>query len=206
MMQWHVGPVPEGAFAPGPEWRPLDEPEPERLVRLAARYGFVAAALLALGWAKLTPLGFEHLGMPSPGTWALMLPAFALLVLVHELLHAVVHPGLGWSRDTVIGWWPQHGLFYAHYHGELGRNRFVILGLLPLLVISVVPLLAAAWFDIASPWAAGISVLNGLLACGDMFAAAMILRQVPPGGIIRNQGWRSYWRPLTQPAPVRAQN
>jgi hypothetical protein len=196
MMQWHVGPVPEDDFAPGPEWRQLDEPSPEELLKLAANYGAVAGCLLILGWIFLTPLLADGFRWPSVADFMLAAPAFAALVLVHELLHASLHPGWGWTRNTVIGWWPERGMFYAHYQGELSRNRLVMLALLPFLVISVFPLSLAIAFKLALPWTAGISTLNSLLACGDLYVAALLLRQLPARAIIRNRGWVSYWRPV----------
>jgi hypothetical protein len=39
-----------------------------------------------------------------------------------------------------------------------------------------------------------ISTLNALLACGDIFAVGLLLVQVPSNAIIRNQGWRTFWK------------
>ena len=202
MMQWHVGPVPEDDFEPGPEWRNLDEPTPEELLKLAANYGAVASMLAILGWAFLTPLFEEGLRWPAWTDVMLFAPVFAGLVLLHELLHAALHPGYGLTQRTVIGWWPERGMFYAHYHGELSRNRLIMLALMPFLVITVLPLALAAILQWTLPWTAGISILNALLSCADLFVAALLLRQLPGTAILRNRGWVSYWRP----APVRAQN
>jgi hypothetical protein len=199
MMRFHLGPVPEGDFEPDPGWQPLDEPAPDAFLVKASYVAGAAGMLFVPAWYFLTPLQLQHLGMPSAGTIAMTIPAFALLIIVHELLHAVFHPRFGTSPQTVIGLWPKHGVFYAHYKGEIGRNRFITLMLTPFIVISVLPLIAAAVFDIPSTWAAGISILNAMLACGDLLGASMIARQVPASAVVRNHGWRSYWRPLTAP-------
>jgi len=85
-------------------------------------------------------------------------------------------------------------LFYAHYDGELTRNRFVAILLMPLLVISVLPLVVAAVIGASSGWVVFASSLNALMACGDILGAGMVLFQVPSAAIVRNQGWRTYWR------------
>jgi hypothetical protein len=57
------------------------------------------------------------------------LPSLMALVVVHELIHAMVHPHGGKSDTTILGLWPSRLLFYAHYDGELTRYRFIaILG------------------------------------------------------------------------------
>ena len=120
------------------------------------------------------------------------------LIVVHELLHAVVHPDFGRSRLTIIGAWPSRLLFYAHYSGPLTRDRFVAVLAMPFLVITVLPLavvatgvlppgvtMAAAWF----------STCNALFACGDYFGIGLILAQVPRSAIVQNKSWRTYWKP-----------
>ena len=50
--------------------------------------------------------------------------AFAGLVVVHEGIHALVHPMAGLSPHSILGFWASLG-FYAHYDGEMSRNRLV---------------------------------------------------------------------------------
>jgi hypothetical protein len=91
---------------------------------------------------------------------AMSLPAFLLLfaglVVVHELIHALVHPMAGRSSHSIVGFGLSVG-FYAHYDGELSRNRLVAILLMPLLVISIVPLLVSAVAQVSSGWAAPAS-------------------------------------------------
>jgi hypothetical protein len=69
--------------------------------------------------------------------------SFPALILVHELLHAVVHPGYGFTDATVIGAWPSKLLFYAHYCGPLSRERFLLVFAMPTLVITGLPLVGS---------------------------------------------------------------
>lgn len=123
-----------------------------------------------------------------------MLLAFVVITVVHELIHAVVHPMAGRSSHTVLGFWPSRILFYAHYDGELSRNRFVAILLMPLFVISIVPLVVAALVGASSGWVAFASSFNALMACVDILGAGLLLFQIPATAIVRNQGWKTYWR------------
>ena len=158
--------------------------------------GIVSALAMVALWVALTPLfnsplilRFDSMIFPGLGI-ALLLG----MIVVHELIHAFVHPGFGKSVNSVLGIWPSRLLFYAHYHGELSRARFIAILGMPLIVISIVPLLVCALLGQGSVLWAFISIMNALSACGDLFAIGMLLWQVPRTAIVRNQGWRTYWR------------
>jgi hypothetical protein len=106
--------------------------------------------------------------------WTFLL-SFAALTAFHELLHIAAHPAAGRSSQSIVGFWPSRVLFYAHYDGELTRNRFVAILL-------------------SSGWIAFISTFNAFLACVDVLGAGMVLFQIPATAVVRNQGWRTYWR------------
>jgi hypothetical protein len=190
-MRFQIGSIPETPdFAPDASWRPMREPTPWVMQFLALPIAILVAALTTLLWFTITPLEIprEPLSVPA------FLLLFASIVVVHELVHAAVHPKAGRSAYSILGVWPSRLLFYAHYEGELSRNRFVAVLLMPLVVISFVPLLAAAAMQVTSVWAAYISVLNALAACGDVLGVGLILFQVPATAMVRNQAWRTYWR------------
>jgi hypothetical protein len=161
----------------------------------------VAALVVAVSWLLMTPLrnavptlpiALETVLETLPISFILL--SFPAIVVVHELVHAAVHPMSGRSAHSILGFWPSRVLFYTHYDGELTRNRFVATCLMPLVVISLVPLVVAIAVQSAPGWVAFVSVFNALLACGDMLGAGMVLFQMPATAILRNQGWRTYWR------------
>lgn len=192
-MRVHVGAVPESPdFLPDiAPWRSLREPGPIAMQFIALPIGIAAGAIMVLFWARLTPprqsLSFTPFSIAA---------TFVVVIPVHELIHALVHPASGRSRNSIVGVWPSRFLFYAHYDGELTRNRFLAILLMPFLVISVAPaLFAHAFLDVAPAWLAFASILNALLACGDLLGVLLVAFQVPRAATIRNQGWRTYWKP-----------
>jgi hypothetical protein len=157
---------------------------------VALPIGMVAAVVVAVLWFAITPLQDVTPTMSLPA----FLVSFAGIVVVHELIHAAVHPMSGRSPHSIVGFWPSGGMFYAHYDGELTRNRFVAILLMPLVVISFVPLLVAAVAQVPAGWVAFISAFNAFLACADILDAGLVLFQIPATAIVRQQGWRTYWR------------
>jgi hypothetical protein len=190
-MRLHFGAIPSSPdFTPDTSWKSLRGPSPwmEKLVWLAT--GIVAAVVVAVLWFAMTPLPDVPPAMSLPA----FLASFAGIVVVHELLHAAVHPMSGRSPHSIVGvGWPSTG-FYAHYDGELTRNRFVAILLTPLVVISFVPLLLAAVAQTPSGWVAFISAFNAFLACADILDAGRVLFQMPATAIVRCQGLGIYWR------------
>jgi hypothetical protein len=157
---------------------------------VALPIGIVAAVVVAVLWLAVTPLQDVTPTMSLPA----FLVSFAGIVVVHELIHAAVHPMSGRSLHSIVGFWPSGGMFYAHYDGEMTRNRFVAILLMPLVVISFVPVLVAAVAQVTCGWVAFISAFNAFLACADILGAGLVLFQIPATAIVRQQGWRTYWR------------
>jgi len=196
-MRFHFGSVPDD-FTPDESWRPLREPRPFMMQLMAVPMGLLLGAMV---WQ-----GREHLGLPvlafmeadpgvrTSGLLALTLPP---LIAVHELIHVAVHPGFGLTPASVIGGWPKKLVFYAHYAGPRSRNRFLLGVAMPFLVISVLPMVLAAFglmpkaLSELAPW---LSACKALFSCGDAFGFAMILWQVPGKGWVQNKSWRTYWR------------
>jgi hypothetical protein len=156
---------------------------------LALPFGVVAAAIVAALWFLVTPLRDITPPMSLPG----FLLLFAGLVVVHELIHALVHPMAGLSAHSILGFWASLG-FYAHYDGEMSRNRLVACLLMPLLIISIIPLIVSAFTRVAFGWVAFVSGLNALCACVDLLLAGSVLFQIPATAIVRFKGWRIFWR------------
>lgn len=191
-MRFHFGAIPISPdFTPDALWKPLRAPSPrmEKLVFLLI--GIVAAVVVAVLWLVNTPLQLHD--VTSTMSLFGFLVSFAGIVVVHELIHAAAHPMSGRSSHSIVGFEPSAG-FYGHYDGEMTRNRFVAILLMPLVVISFVPLLVAAVAQVASGWVAFISAFNALCACADILDVGLVLFQIPATAIVRQQGRRTYWR------------
>jgi hypothetical protein len=192
-MRFNLGGIPESRdFVPDETWRPLREPSPWIMQLFAIPLGIIAFIAAGALWFYATVLKkglFE-----SGGSLAEALFSFVILIIVHELIHTLVHPQSGKSNRSILGIWPSRLLFYAHFDGELTRNRFVTILVMPTMVITFIPLIVAIAFSLFSGLIARLSTWNILFACGDLFGIILLLFQVPSSALGRNQGWRTYWK------------
>jgi hypothetical protein len=192
-MRLHYGSIPETAgFEPEADgWRTIREPGPIALQVIA----IPIATALALVWA-ICVLSFRQTTFLSQGV-TIDISTLLLLILivpVHELLHAVVHPGWGLSTSTIIGIWLSKGLFYAHYTGEMSRNRFLLVLVMPFLVLGVLPTVLIMLMPGLRQSLLWLSLFGSVFACGDLEGVGFILFQIPSSAIVRNQGWKTYWK------------
>ena len=208
-MRFHYGAPPENPdFVPEADgWRKMAfDPGPLLLQLLA----IPVIALLALLWgnlfflvlpAKFTPVQLVSSPIFSLG-WLVLFTVLLIIIPVHELLHALVHPHWGRSPNTILGAWLSKGIFYAHYEGEMPRNRFLLVYVAPYLVLGLLPLglLALLGGALWSPGAvvilALVSLFGSLSACGDIIGVILLLFQIPGRALVRNKGWKTYWKPI----------
>ncbi len=207
-MRLHFGPIPENPdFHPEQTgWSPLREPSAAMFSWLGGGVGVlngaVAVALWMLPAGENRTIGLTISTSDASGAavsaliaLAWLLGSLILLIVVHELLHAVCFPGGLTSPRTMIGVWPTIGVFYAHYDGPQSRNRMLVVLLMPLLVISGGLWLVEMLFPTGWGSALGaFSIVNAMFAGGDVLATGMIAWQVPANAEVRNQGWKTWWR------------
>ena len=202
-MRFRLGPIPEEPnFHPEREgWTRLREPGPLaiQLIALPAAFG----ALLVNGTllARVVPGGLSAvlaavLGLPAWVWLVVLLAAFP----AHEALHVVLHPDGGLSERSVIGVWPSKAVFYANYEAAMTRNRQLLVLAGPYVGLALLPIGLQA-LGAASGWDANgiamlrmLSLVGAVLASGDLIGLALLAAQAPAGAVVRNQGWRTYWR------------
>lgn len=197
-MRFHLGSIPD-EFTPDTSWRAIREPDPIMAQFLSSFVGIGVAILVCYCWHHIgVPISLNPFkGLPKLLGLLLLLSSVPTLIVVHELLHVIIHPGSGRSSASVLGVWPSRLVFYAHYSGPMSRNRFLTILATPFLIITILPLCAAA-MGLLSPTlaisGAWFSTLNALAACVDYCGIVVIWTQVPQNAIVQNQTWRTYWK------------
>jgi hypothetical protein len=197
-MRFRLGIFPESAdFIPNSSWRIFeDEGQSKWMWQLKALpVSILNIGFIFLLWILLTPvLGMlTNISFPLPFLGFLI--CFIGVLILHELFHALLHPNIGSSR-TIIGFWPARILLYASYDGEITRNRYLAVLLIPLFVLSIIPIFISALFQVLNIWVIYVTILNAFLSSGDVLATINILK-LPANSIIMNHGCKAYWREKT---------
>jgi hypothetical protein len=135
--------------------------------------------------------------------WGAVLMALLLFIPLHELLHAVWHPYLGFSPQTVLVIWPRKLQFGVYYEGCMTRRRWLFMRITPLMVLTVIPvgLLTLFQYYPASLtleiFLQVLMLVNGIGSGGDVVAVIWVLFQVPSKAQIGFYGGKAYWRAVT---------
>jgi hypothetical protein len=116
------------------------------------------------------------------------------------MAHALLHPDGGRSDSTVLilNW--RKLQFGVYYEGRIPRGRWIIMRLLPLLLLTALPQAGLMLFITGMSFAVETYLIimilaNSLGSGGDLVAALIVLRQVPPGGVLNFHRGRAYWLP-----------
>jgi hypothetical protein len=131
-----------------------------------------------------------------------LLLVIPLGIAAHELLHALLHPGFGLTDSTelFLNWRTLR--FAVYYEGRIPRSRWVAMRLFPMAVLTLLPLAVflASIYQPTHGWETYLIVLiliNTIGSGADLAAAAIVLRQVPQGGVLNFHRGRAYWLPET---------
>jgi len=166
------------------------------------RLGYLFAGLIGLAipivlcvWSII--VGGEA---ADTSTWGVVVMALLLFIPLHELLHAIWHPQLGLSPQTVMVIWPRKLRFGVYYEGCMTRRRWLLMRLAPLMFLSVMPIGLLTLFHYV-PGAFGLEIflqvlmlVNGIGSGGDVVAVIWVLFQVPPKSQICFCGGKAYWK------------
>ena len=191
-MRFRIGqPEADESFQPDEEgWTPMKEPPPFLLIVMAVPVCFLLAWLVLMGWEASDSSGPKSFTISGPQ----ILIGFLFLILIHELIHGIAYPGFGRAVRVVIGFWPSRLLFYAATNDPVSRNRMLIVYLAPLLVLSVLPLLLNRLLGVESFPLLAVAAANAFCSGGDALVFPMILAQIPSNAILKNKGWRTWWK------------
>ncbi|HEY9062695.1 MAG TPA: metalloprotease family protein [Pseudobacteroides sp.] len=194
-MKFVLGEPPKNDFTPELHmWNELKEPKNALVAQLIALpigiFLIVFVYVLAIIITKFS--GFSK-SFSHPSEMIQYLIAMIIIIPIHEILHACVFPEGIKSKNTILGFWPKACAFYGHYDGEMSRNRFIIVFLLPLISLSVFPIIAMGISGYINTFVIRICLVNAFAACVDMLGVILFATQVPKNAVVRNLGWKSYW-------------
>jgi hypothetical protein len=199
-MRFHFGSIPESNdFNPEAEgWQTIREPDPKTIQII----GIPVSICLLLLWAFfIIGFGLPHpLDIPFPPPeelfkiFSLGLVMVIPVALFYLFLGILALPKGGLTSNTIIGYCPQKRSLYTHYEGAMSRHRFILVILTPMLLLGVLPLLLMPVYPTVISSLIYISFWGVLISGSNIFGLWLILYNVPGDTVIRNKGWKTYWK------------
>jgi len=192
-MRFMLGPMPENSqFDPKAEgWTSLREYGPVKIQLIAIPVVVFVGLLFELAFwlagANVSPL--QNIRNVPIGLG--IMPG---IIPIHELLHLLCFPCFGLGEKSIVGFWPKMFIPYVHYDGILSKKRFVLIASCPFVVLSITPLLISFIKPDIALVIVAVSYLNCLASGVDLISIFLLVKQVPSGAVVRNNGLHSYWR------------
>lgn len=168
------------------------EPEgPEAMNRAVLRLSLLI--LLVLGVVIGLNFALRDAIWEEPFTMLLAVGASLMIVVPHELLHAIC---FGKDAEVFVYHSLKHGMAFVLSHEPVSKGRFVFLSLLPNVVFGLLPFLAWIIWPAVPFWSVFLllfSVMTITMGVGDYMNVINALRQMPKGSMQILSGFHSYW-------------
>lgn len=179
----------------------INSPSWGKSLILSALIGLLVPVFLVLWLTFLSIVGFGNSGSQSD-TQLWISVGFALLLFVplHELAHAIMFPGAGFTNQTRLVIWPSKLRVGVYFDGCLSRRRWLLMRAAPLFLLSILPLLLLTYFRVLIVPGTLVIFLqilmlaNGVGSGADIAAFSIVLKQVPSKAMICFHGGRAYWQ------------
>lgn len=154
---------------------------------------------LAVGCAGMLFLSTLFRGKISPHGPLMELLILILTLPLHELIHAFATPAWGFSDRTIIGLQSGKNLMlpYMYFDGTQPVWRFLLTGLAPMMVLTVIPVVFILFVPLDSALRADLSFLaffNVATSGGDLVNFFCVITRLPLGATVKGNGWGLLWK------------
>ncbi|MDA1877678.1 DUF3267 domain-containing protein [Bacillus cereus group sp. BY112LC] len=178
-------------------WIPMKEPKNFINTLLLSVPFMIINTLISIGIINIfSDISIHEFGLTEEGVFItidlISLLLIVFLVILHELIHLIFIPNFIKSEKTWIGL-TLFGGFVATEE-EISKLRFVFITIAPFFIISILTPLLFSIFGALTTNLKCLILLNSMGSSVDMLTLLLILKQVPPNGILRNNGSRTYWK------------
>ncbi len=116
-----------------------------------------------------------------------------LLIIVHELLHAVAFPK---NATVYIGFMPKSFAAVALSSSPVKRNRFIFLSILPI-ILGIIPLavfcFGSIYFKELNGALFGMAIIGMISIYPDIYNIFNVLKTVPKNAVIQNDKNTTYY-------------
>jgi hypothetical protein len=193
-LKFSIGDLPVGDrfFDFDSRWIELKEPSVNQTLLIGHSLSVLIPIILLYLFKVIIPFEFAILKELIDQFRLWSFPILILLLLTHELVHALTFPKRGFSDDTLITFAPIKGMALAFYKGELTRENFLLSLITPFFLLTILPLVYCL-YDF-HPLVFSLAIINSSFSSFDIFYFWVVARNSPQKSIFKNHGYKSYFR------------
>ena len=181
-------------------YKKMKEPSMLTLVWLSIPVGLLTCIILFFSARILTDTTLSlipqklNIGLPySLIIWVLIFLLFnVVMIIVHELVHALVFPASLLSDNIVFGV-HSNGLFFAFYREDMTKRRMLFSMVSPFLLFTLLPLFLIIIKKIDRPLLMIGLLYHAFCSAGDLIGMYLIIKNTPKRCLIKNKGYHTYY-------------
>ncbi|MCB2293402.1 DUF3267 domain-containing protein [Clostridium algoriphilum] len=113
-----------------------------------------------------------------------------IFMILHEFLHACFIPGVLTSDKT---YWGLNGIYGFVYTNEpIVKGRFLLISIMPFFILSIILPFILKMLGILNGYTILLCLINAMGSCVDIFNICLVIKQIPNGANIINNGFETY--------------
>ena len=114
-----------------------------------------------------------------------------IFMIIHEFLHACFIPGVLSSDKT---YWGINVFFgFVFTHEKIVKERFLLISIMPFFLLSIILPFVLKGLGVLNWYTVFLCFINAMGSCVDIFNICLIMRQVPSGATIMNNGFETFF-------------
>jgi len=115
-----------------------------------------------------------------------------IFMIIHELLHACFIPNVLSSDKT---YWGINGIYgFVFTQEKIIKGRFLLISIMPFFLLSIILPFVLKTLGILNSYTVLLCLINATGSCVDILNICLVMRQVPSGANITNNGFVTYFK------------
>ncbi|WP_297631233.1 DUF3267 domain-containing protein [uncultured Clostridium sp.] len=182
-------------------WIKLKEPTNLKIATLLSIPFMIINTIIFIGITiVIYPLSEEFLNIISDFkitlninfTVIVYISSIILFTIIHEFIHACFIPNFLKSNKTY--WGINRGFGFVYTTEKIKRWRYIIISIMPFIILSIIFPILVNRLGILNKFILFLCLVNAMGSSVDSLNIWIILRRVPKGATIINNGFETYYR------------
>lgn len=115
-----------------------------------------------------------------------------IIMIIHEFIHACFIPGVLSSDKT---YWGINGIYgFVFTQEKIIKERFLLISIMPFFLLSIILPFILKALGVLNNYTVFLCLINATGSCVDMLNICLVMRQIPNGANIINNGFETFFK------------